>query len=290
MNRRKFLLFSTLSLLMPKVGYSKSKNTLSLEHQINETVLKLRRSGLISKSDKTSWSVYDFSTSKKLVSINEDISRQCASMVKPIVALAFFKLVSLRKLTYGTMSKKKMRRMLVRSDNRATNWVMKRCGGPRGVQKIINKYYSHIFFDTKIVEYIPTRAGVDGRTYKNKASAHDYSRFLFALWNKKLPDSKELMKVMGMKNKDYVFHGVPSIPLGTKIIDKTGTTSMLCGNISIIKARGKNGKTYPYTMIGIIESPVRKNNYSLWRKNSGKVIREVSGVVYQSMKKSHNLV
>ena len=180
--------------------------------------------------------------------------------------------------------------MLVFSDNRATNWVMKHCGGPRGVQKIITRYYKHIFLDTNIVEYIPTKAGRNGRTYLNKASAHDYSRFLYALWYKKLPYSNELIRVMGIRNKDYVYHGVPAIPMGTKIIDKTGTTSMLCGNMSIIKAQGRNGKTYPYTMIGIIESSERKNNFRQWRNNSGKIIGEVSELVYQSMRNTHNLI
>lgn len=273
---------------MPKLSYS--KNIPSLEAQVNEVVSSFRKLGLIDKSDKTSWSVYDFSTGKKLVSINEDISRQCASMVKPIVALAFFKKVSQGKIVYGQKSRKKLHRMIVSSDNKATNWMIKHCGGPSGVQKILKRYYSHIFLDTKIVEYIPTRAGKNGRTYQNKASAHDYSRFLYALWYKKLPYSNELIKVMGIKNKDYVFRGVPSIPLGTKIVDKTGTTSMLCGNMAIINARGKNGKIYPYTMIGIIESPKRKNNFWLWRKNSGKIIGAVSNLVYRSMKNTYNLV
>lgn len=288
MNRRQFLLSCSLGLLMPKLGYA--KNHPSLEYQVNETVSNLRKSGLIDKTDKTSWSVYDFSTGKKLVSINEDVSRQCASMVKPIVALAFLKKVSQGKISYGRKSREKLHRMLVFSDNQATNWVMKHCGGPHGVQKIVNRYYSHIFLDTKIVEYIPTKAGRNGRTYRNKASAHDYSRFLHALWHKKLPYSNELIKIMGIKNKDYVFQGVPSIPNGTKIIDKTGTTSMLCGNMSIIKARGKNGKIYPYTMIGIIESTERKGNFRQWRKNSGKIIGEVSNLVYRSMKNAHNLI
>ncbi len=288
MNRRQFLLFSSLGLLIPKIGYSKKKQ--SLESQVNETVFNLRKSGLIDRTDKTSWSVYDFSTGKKLVSINENISRQCASMVKPIVALAFFKKVSLGKVSYGLRSRKKLHRMIVVSDNKATNWMMKHCGGPRGVQKIIKRYYGHIFLDTRIVEYIPTKAGRNGQTYRNKASAHDYSRFLYALWNKKLPYSNELIKVMGIRNRDYVFQGVPSIPAETRIIDKTGTTSMLCGNMSIIKAQGKNGKTYAYTMIGIIESPKRKKNFHQWRKNSGKIIRQVSGLVYRSMKNTHDLI
>ena len=288
MNRRQFLLSCSLGLLMPKLGYS--KNLPSLEAQVDEAVSNLRRSGLIDKTDKTSWSVYDFSTGKKLVSINEDVSRQCASMVKPIVALAFFKKVSQGKIIYGQRSREKLHRMIVFSDNRATNWVIKQCGGPSGVQKVLKRYYGHIFLDTKVVEYIPTRSGRSGRTYRNKASAHDYSRFLYALWYKKLPYSNELLKVMGINNKDYVFRGVPSIPLGTQIIDKTGTTSMLCGNMAIIKARGENGKTYPYTMIGIIESPKRKRNFRLWRKNSGKIIGEVSNLVYRSMKNTHNLV
>lgn len=273
---------------MPTISVAKS--TPLLQSKVNQTVAKLRRKGLIERSDRTAWSVYDFSTSKKLVSINEDIPLQCASMVKPIIALAFFKKVSLGRLSYGSKSKAKLRRMIVRSDNKATNWMMKQCGGPKGVQKVLKQYYKHIFVNTSIVEYIPTAAGKNGRTYRNKASAHDYSRFLYALWYKKLPYAKELLKVMSVENRDYVFSGVPSIPIGTNIIDKTGTTSMLCGDMSIIEGIGRNGRIYPYTMIGIIESPKRKQDYGRWRKNSGKIIREVSDVVYLEMKRLHNLV
>lgn len=74
---------------MPTISVAKS--TPLLQSKVNQTVAKLRRKGLIERSDRTAWSVYDFSTSKKLVSINEDIPLQCASMVKPIIALAFLR-------------------------------------------------------------------------------------------------------------------------------------------------------------------------------------------------------
>ena len=59
-----------------------------------------------------------------------------------------------------------MRRMIQRSDNRATNWIMRQVGGPRAIERVLKKNYPAMFTKTSIVEYIP--AG--GRTYRNKAS------------------------------------------------------------------------------------------------------------------------
>ena len=66
------------------------------------------------------------------------------------------------------------------------NWIMRYVGGPKAVERILEKHYPEVFKDTHVVEYIPA----NGRTYRNKASIHDYSRFLYALWKEKIPGAK----------------------------------------------------------------------------------------------------
>jgi beta-lactamase class A len=60
--------------------------------------------------------------------------------------------------------------------------------------------------------------------------------------------------------------------------------------MGILVARGRDGKTYPYAVIGIIEC-ARKNtsSYSSWISRRADVIREVSNLVYLDMKKRHPL-
>ena len=67
-----------------------SAASLSLNSKVNAYIKGLRRAGRVSPDEETSWSVYDFTTSAKLVSINEEVPRQAASMIKPFVAQAYF--------------------------------------------------------------------------------------------------------------------------------------------------------------------------------------------------------
>ena len=71
----------------PKIAESVTYN---LEYEVERYINNLRKQGKISSNEKTAWSVYDFTSNKKLVSINEDTSLQAASLIKPFVALAFF--------------------------------------------------------------------------------------------------------------------------------------------------------------------------------------------------------
>lgn len=281
-----------LMLGMPSPAQARYQES-PLQRQVVALVKRMRSQGLIRPEEKTSWSVYDFTTRKKLVAINEDIPRQAASMIKPFVAQAYFYELeeSRGKMRYTSAIRRTMERMICHSNNKATNQIMSIVirhegnRGPRDVERVLKKNAPGIFRETRIVEKIPA----NGRTYRNLASAHDYSRFLFALWYDRLPYAKELRAIMSIPNRDRIYHGVQSIPRGVKVYDKTGSTARLCGNMGIIEARGRGGGRYPYTFIGIIERPSRAKHYGSWITRRSNAIRAVSDLVYRDMKQRHRL-
>jgi beta-lactamase class A len=256
-----------------------------LENAVEEYIKRLRREGRIAADERTGWSVYDFTTGKKLVTINEDVQFQAASLIKPFVAAAFFHRVERGELTYGGRSRWHMRRMIQHSNNASTNWVMRQVGGPRAVQRLLDRHYGGIFRQTSIVEYIPA----NGRTYRNKASAHDYSRFLYALWKGGIPGAREIKRLMYLPGPDRIYTGVQEIPSSTKVYNKTGSTARLCGDMGILSVEGRDGRRYPYTLIGIIEKPNRAPNYTAWIRSRADVIRDVSGIVYRGIAKRHDI-
>lgn len=263
----------------------KNTSTQSLELRIDTFIQNQRREGSISRDERTSWYVYDLTADKMLVNIHGDEMYQSASMAKPLFWLAYYHKVNTGEIRYDEQAKEKLRNMIqynkgVRKGNNAANWFIKKVGGPKEVQKILKKHYGHIFQNTSIVEYI----GQAGKTYNNKVSAHDYSRFLYALINNKIPGAKELKYTMGLENRDRIYN-----PDGTKIYDKTGTTARMCGNMGVVYAKGKDGKNYPYIFVGIIEKAHRAENYNQWAHNRGIIINEVSKMVYQTMSPKYNL-
>jgi beta-lactamase class A len=258
-----------------------------LEKKIGDYIHRLRQAGGVSSNEKTAWSVYDLTRQESLVSINGTVPYQSASMIKPFVALAFFCNVKEKKLKYDERHIAKMEAMIRRSSNSATNYFIELTGKtPKRVEKMLKNRFPDIFRETKIVEFIPP----DGRTYKNKASAKDYSRFLHALWYDRLPYSHEIKRLMRLPNRDRIYKGAKKIPPGTVVYDKTGTTARLCGNMGILVARDRNGRQYPYILVGIIEKASRTKNLSQWSDSRGDVIRGVSNIVYTEFKKRYDLI
>ncbi|WP_136808372.1 serine hydrolase [Desulfosediminicola flagellatus] len=269
----------------------KSKRVVSVasrtafEMNVEDFIKELRRTGKIRSDEKTGWMVYDLENDRSLLDINANEIFQAASMIKPFVALAFFHQVKNGKLTYGPKSKRMLEAMIQRSSNSATNWVIRQAGGPAKCQQILRQYYSSIFKNTVIKEYIP--AG--GRTYKNSALPSDYIRFLRAMWNKELPYGKELRRIMALPGRDRLYHGTP-IPQGTLVYNKTGSTAHLCGDMGILVPKTAKGQRYPYAIVGIIERSSRPSDYGRWMLARGNVIRQVSTLVYEEMKKQHSLL
>ncbi len=296
--RRYMMLLASLPLFT--VGTFTSDSVLAasqhddLQQRINHYISSLRRRGIIQADEKTAWSIYDFRKKEKRVAINENSAYQCASMIKPFIALAYFYQCKYnhKDYYYPDSVQRKMEAMIRHSDNHATNFFIRLLSKksqqqrPMEVEKILKRHAPGIFQHTQIREYIPH----NGRTYRNKASARDYSRFLYALWHNALPYSHELKRLMGLHNSDRISVGVNIVPSITKVYDKTGTTARLCGDMGIIEAIGRDGHTYPYTFIGIIEKQHRAKNYGQWARSRSNVIRTVSGMVYADMKQRHPLI
>ncbi len=267
----------------PESAQAEAPRIGDLEKALGNYIEGLRRQGRIAADERTGWSVYDFTTGEKLVTINEDVQFQAASMIKPFIAAAFFHRVEHGELAYGPRGRREMREMIQHSNNASADWVMRQVGGPSAVQRILQRSYSNIFRQTAIVEYIP----LNGRTYRNKASVHDYSRFLYAVWKGSIPGAREIRRLMALPGPDRIFKGVEEIPNGTQVYDKTGSTARLCGDMGILSVVGKDGKRYPYTLIGIIEKPDGADNYTAWIRARSEVIRDVSGIVYRGILKYH---
>lgn len=262
----------------------KTQRVSDLETVVEAYISDLRRKGRLSQDERTGWSVYDFTTGEKLVTINEETQFQAASLIKPFIAVAFFHRVKKKELIYGPKSRRHMERMIHYSNNPSTNWIMRQVGGPLAVQRILKQNYPSIFRATRIVEYIP--AG--GRTYRNMASARDYSRFLYALWNGKIAGAREIKRLMSLPGSDRIYTGAESVPAGTLVINKTGSTARLCADMGILSVQGPDGKRYPYTIIGIIEKQDKARNFTTWIRSRAEVIREVSGIVYRGVARRHD--
>ena len=280
-----FSVFSALLLGLSSFLIASAEANTELEGQIEHYIKGLRSKGVIRSDERTAWLVYDFTTSSKLASINENAQLQAASMIKPYLALAFFHQVQAGRIIYGSKSRRHMELMIQKSNNESTNWVMKQTGGPSATQALLKRHYPSLCRHISLVEYIPS----GGRTYRNQGSAGDYGRFLEALWKGQLPHSKEILRLMALPGIDRLYTDAKRVPAGTAVFNKTGSTAMCCGDMGILVARGRNGKSYPYVVIGIIESGKRNTSYGTWISRRADVIREVSNIVYLNMKKRHPL-
>jgi beta-lactamase class A len=262
----------------------RSRKILDLQVSVEDYIGRLRREGKIKDDERTAWSVYDFTSGEKLVSINEDDPFEAASMVKLFIAAAFFYKAEQGELIYGNKSRRHMELAIQHSNNASTNWMLRKIGGPNAAQRILKRYYPGIFQDTRIVEYIPR----GGRTYRNKASPHDYSRFLHAVWNEDISGAREIKRLMGLPSPNRIRTGIQGIPAGTRVYNKTGSTARVCGDVGILIARGPDGKRYPYTVIGIIEKEKRARKYTTWIRSRGDVIRNVSRIIYRGIAKRYD--
>ncbi|CDH44920.1 hypothetical protein BN874_20040 [Candidatus Contendobacter odensis Run_B_J11] len=259
---------------------------------IQRYLMQLRQAGRLAANESTAWLVHDFTSRRFLVTINAATPYQSASMIKPFIALAFFHKVQEGKLSYTPFHRQRMEAMIQHSDNRATNYFIELLSrtshrsGPAEAELTLKQRYPGVFRQTRIVERIPG----DGRSYRNRASALDYHRFLQALWYDQLPYSGELRRLMYLPNRDRIYTDAVGVARQTQVLDKTGTTARLCGDMGILVARGRDGRSYPYTFIGIIEKAQPAQNYPAWQQARGDVIREISGMVYEQLQHTYPLV
>lgn len=257
-----------------------------LQSQIDSYIKAFRNKGQLRGDERTAWIVYDFAEGREVANINGELALQAASMIKPYLALALLHEVEAGRLSYGDTTRRHMELMIQKSNNESTNWVMRRTGGPAATEELLKRHYPELCQKMLLVEYIPE----GGRTYQNRASAGDYARFLHALWYRKLPRSEEILRLMGLPSNNRLYTRVSSVPPGTKVYNKTGSTAMCCGDMGVLVAKGRDGRDYPYVVVGIIESGRRNHsNYGNWISRRADMIRGVSNLVYLDMKRRHPL-
>lgn len=265
---------------------------LDLNPVIQRYITQQREIGRLATNERSAWLVHDFTTNRYLATLNADIAYQSASMIKPFIALAFFYKVQEGELDYSAERRRRMEAMIQYSSNSSTNYFIELLNrtssrsGPAEVEHTLKLRHPGLFRHTQVLENIPR----GGRSYRNRASALDYSRFLQALWYEQLPYAKEIKRLMSLPNRDRIYTGAANVSKGTWVFDKTGTTARLCGDMGILVAKGRDGRRYPYTFIGIIEKSTSASNYTRWKNTRGNVIREVSSLVYTHMQRMHNLV
>ncbi len=254
-------------------------------HWLEVFLQQQKKKGWMQQNVRTAWVVYDLTNETYLVSVNAQRPFQAASMIKPFVALAFFQQVDKGKLSYTPQCRQMMEAMIQHSSNEATNWFIKKVGGPAQCDAILKKEYGHLFKQLKIREYIPS----GGRTYINSAQPADYIQFLRALWHYQLPYSKELLRVMSLPGRDRILDGT-ELPQSTLVFNKTGTTGLLCGDMGILVPSTKDGRKVPYAIVGIVERSSQPADYKQWMFASGGAIRDFSSSVYEEMKRKHDLL
>ena len=66
---------------------------------------------------------------------------------------------------------------------------------------------------------------------------------------------------MALPGRDRLYHGT-SIPKGTLVYNKTGSTAHLIGDMGILVPKTKKGGRFPYVIVGIIER--RSKAPQLW--------------------------
>ncbi len=256
-----------------------------LEDAIEAYVKGWRQDGRLEGIEKTAWIVHDLETDETLADINADVPMQAASMIKPYVAVAYMHEVARGRIQYGPRSRDQMEKMIQRSDNDATNWMMRVVGGPSAVQAILKKHHASFSRSLRLVEYIP----VDGRTYANRASVRDHMRLLRAVWKDEVPHAKELRRVLRLPGPDRLFHRVPEIPAGTAVYDKTGTTAMCCGDMGLLVGSRETGDPFPYIIVGVVERSSRATAFTRWVRSRADLIRRVSGLTWRWLSVRRNL-
>lgn len=258
-----------------------------LNQQIQATMKTMRQDGRLGYDETAAWLITDINSGAIIAAINENRPLQCASMVKPLVIQAylychFLKDAQLYPLNDRIMEE--MRGMIVKSNNTFTNYLFKRLGGPTGVQWMLRKQAPQIFRDISIIENIPD----GGKTYRNRASAADYTRFLHALWRNQLPGAAILKNLMAIKNHDRISVNTQYIPSTLTVYDKTGSTARLCGDFGIIDYRNQRGQSRPYTFTGIIEKATPTSHYTRWITERSNVMREISDLTYLYINQQSN--
>jgi len=258
-----------------------------LEQNLDEYFKTLKENKDLTSSDQISVAVYDLSSEKTLVSINEDRQTMAADFVNNYIMLLYFHEVKQGRLTHSNTNRHHLDKMIRYSSNTSTNYIIRKIGGPSTLNRRLKAIYPY-FKQTKIIEYIPT----NGRAYRNSTSLQDLNRFYKQLWHNNLPYSNKMKYYLQLPNNDNNFKQT-RIPSSTKVYNKTINVYGLAGVSGIFLLYDSNGNPRPYVFTGLIEDKTKTNTHThripigAWVNQRAKIMRGVSERVYDYIYKSY---
>ncbi len=265
-------IFSAQTTVRPQIDLLTSHNK-NLEQRIKGLL------SMLGPTEKAVVYVHDIAEENPSVSINAGVPVQAASMIKSFIALAYFHEVSAGNIRHT--QQENLEKMFSKSDNDATNQIIRMLGGPSGIDRILKTYYPLIFQQTGIVEEIPP----SGASYLNKASGLDYYRFFAALHSGTLPYSDELKELLGLPKKGFLFYK-NEIPQDIIVRNKGGSTGQATAESASVHIFTHDGYlNYVFVVIIQRERPKDEpeNEWKLWRNKEGYIIRRAFEMVYSEM-------
>ncbi|MBI4149927.1 serine hydrolase [Candidatus Woesearchaeota archaeon] len=271
-------------------GYAKTTRehgSADLETQIGHFIGYLRRQGVLPSSEETSFYVYDIEKNHVVADINIDEQRMAASLIKPFVMAAAYEKLSHGGIGNGERQriKQDIRAMIQQSDNNATNRIIDFVGGVRVVQRYIVK--AGLFSKTHILEKIPG----DGRTYRNKTSAHDLNILLNQLYHGRLVSreaSAEMLDVLRGYQTSRIDQLLLPMPEVKDLAGKTGVVYGMNGESTVVFYENKAGQSRPFIFTAMFEDktkPHSRHRDESWAKTRSEIIRKVAQLTtahYQS--------
>ena len=220
-----------LAFLAQPAAAATSPELLSLEQQL---------AGLIAgKSGEYGIAALDLN-SGKTVSINGDTAFPMASTVKLAVAAAYLSQVDYGRRTLdqriaGKSAYSLMEAMLVRSDNYATDVLIRNLGGPKTVQQWVNWHgLSGIRIDRTIAQLLSDRR--DLRDTRDSSTPMAMIALLKKIetGNVLKPQSRSFLQTMMARCMTGKNRIRALLPAGTRVENKTGTLSGLTDDIGFI--------------------------------------------------------
>ncbi len=256
----------------------------SLERDIWNELISLKRRKLLVPGDEVSVRVLDLTGGRLLASINADKRRMAASLIKPFVMLAVYDRICAGKLKKSHRIERLLRRMIVVSNNWATNKLVRLLGNGnsrKGLRVINNVIRRYRFYHTKMVEMIPP----GGKTYRNYTTARDLSRFFYLLYHKRLVSPhysvlmmRKFLDVRTSRVRTYIVRRD-----GAPVADKTGFVCGLNGDAGIVFQSKAIPGGRDYIFVLMVENKDKPHSRR-WRCHKTRVLRRLSNKIYLAFK------
>jgi Beta-lactamase enzyme family len=256
-----------------------------LQDLVEKEILYLKSTRHLLSDDQISLQVYDLNEKKMLADVNGDVIRNSASLIKIFIMLAVYDHTARKELPETNEIEQQVYRMIAFSDNGATNYLIRRLGHGDALQGIVAVnalLHKMDFSETHLRELIPE----GGKTYANRTSVADATKFFRLLYEQKLINPQYSQKMTDILRKN-IHDRIKTTQIkqdGIAVADKTGYVRGLNGDCGIVYQGGLS-KGCDYVLSIIIENKNRPPD-GTWGRKKSSVIRYLSDRIYLTLKQS----